>query len=88
MITLPYYSTDCNVNISMHQLTPIFVWYLTKPINDERWYLARIDENCKRYWTKNVSKGKHWYGLPAAKTFMDENFQPDEVALGGRMTTI
>lgn len=76
----------------MHQptqlLTPIFVWYLTKPVNDERWYLVRIDANCERYWTKNVAKGKHWYGLPAAKAYMDEHFKPDEVALGGRMMTI
>ena len=71
----------------MHQLTPIFVWYLTKPVKNERWYLARVDD-CERYWTKNVEKGRCWYGLPAAKAFMEEHFKPDEVSLGGRMVLL
>ncbi len=71
----------------MHQRTPEFVWYIAKEINGERWYLVRVEDG-GRYWSKQATKGRYWYGLPATKAFVEEHFAIDEVVIGGKARMI
>ena len=72
----------------MHQNTPEFVWYIAKVVDDERWYLVRVDDRGGRYWSKKAAKGKYWFGLPAAQAYADRNFTDGEVTIGGKARII
>lgn len=71
----------------MHQPTPDFVWYIVRVIDGERWYFVRIKDG-GRCWSKNVTKGKFWRGLVAAKVYAAEHFATDDVVVGGKARLI